>query len=68
MLHREQAYREYLEKKAEEERMRGINGFDRRAIEGDKQIYIKDAEDNAIKYDAECIKRRQIFFDHLKQY
>ena len=68
VLHREQAYREYLDKKAEEEMMRGQTGMDRNAIEGDRQIYIKDAEENAIKYDAECIKRRQIFFDHLKQY
>lgn len=31
-------------------------------------MFIVDNEENAIKYDAECIKRRQIFFDKLKQY
>lgn len=36
--------------------------------EQQQKVFIVENEENAIKYDAECIKRRQIFFDKLKQY
>lgn len=32
------------------------------------KVYIMDYEDNAVKYDSECIRRRQLFFDKLKRY
>ena len=61
VLFREQAYKEYLEKKVEEERQK------QGEPDGEK-VYNLELEDNAIKYDAECIRRRQQFFDKLKQY
>ncbi len=50
-LYRELAYREYLEKKIEEEKSKP-------EIEGDQQIYSRDLLNSAFKYDAECIRRR----------
>jgi len=51
VLFREQAYKEYLEKKIEEERL-GIK------TESEQKVYNLDLEDNAIKFDSECIRRR----------
>ena len=51
VLFREKAYKEYLEKKIEEERA-GVKNKD------DKKVYNLDLEDNAIKFDSECIRRR----------
>lgn len=61
ILFREKAYKEYLEKKIEEER-RGIK------TETEQKVYNLDLEDNAIKFDSECIRRRQMFFDKLKHF
>lgn len=62
VLFREQAYKEYLEKKIEEERA-GI-----KPKEDPNKVYNLDLEDNAIKFDSECIRRRQMFFDKLKHF
>lgn len=54
VLYREQAYREYLEKKVEEERLikaQNPNG-------GSQRVHILDYENNAVHYDTECIRRR----------
>ena len=61
VLFREKAYKEYLERKIEEERV-GVKNKD------DKKVYNLDLEDNAIKFDSECIRRRQMFFDKLKHF
>lgn len=53
VLFREKAYREYLERKIEEERQ-GVKP----KAEGEQQVYNLDLESNAIKYDSECIRRR----------
>jgi hypothetical protein len=50
-LFREQAYKEYLEKKIEEERQ-GLK------TENEQKVYNLDLEDNAVKFDSECIRRR----------
>lgn len=60
VLFRDQAYKEYLEKKIEEERA-GIKS-------DEPKVYNLDLEDNAFKFDSECIRRRQMFFDKLKHF
>lgn len=52
VLFREYAYREYLEKKIEDERT-GISSSD-----DPPKVYNLDLETNAIKFDSECIRRR----------
>lgn len=61
VLFREKAYKEYLERKIEEERV-GIVKKD------DKAVYHPDLEETAVKFDSECIRRRQMFFDKLKHF
>lgn len=53
VLYREQAYKEYLEKKADEERQ----GIGKQQSDSQK-VYMLQLEDNAIKYDSEVIRRR----------
>ena len=60
VLFLEHAYREYLEKKIEEERT-GI-------VEEAPKVYNLALETNALKFDSECIRRRQMFFDKLKHF
>ena len=51
-LFREQAYKEYLEKKIEEERAGG------KVDDGLPKVYNLDLENNAVQFDSECIRRR----------
>lgn len=52
IIFREEAYREYLNKKAEDEK-----NTDSLSRVGER-VYIKEVIDSAAEYDAECIKRR----------
>ena len=63
-LFREQADKEYLERKIEEERV----GVKPQLEDGQQKIYNLALEDNAVKFDSECIRRRQMFFDKLKHF
>lgn len=64
MLFREKAYKEYLERKIEEER----EGLKNKDTAGAVKVYHPDLEENAVKFDSECIRRRQMFFDKLKHF
>lgn len=66
ILFREQAYKEYLEKKIEEERIGKANNSEDK--ENEQKVYNMALEDNAMKYDSECIRRRQMFFDKIKHF
>lgn len=58
ILFREQAYKEYLEKKIEEEKKEGVSRKGSSAADQQTKVYMMEAEANAIKYDSECIRRR----------
>jgi hypothetical protein len=68
-LFREQAYKVYLEKKIEEEQLIGYN----KKKEDEKnsianKVYDLQGEENALVFNTECIRRRQMFFDKLKHF
>ena len=61
ILFREKAYKEYLEQKIEDEKLG-------KKEEPASNVINLAMEENAMKYDSECIRRRQMFFDRLKHF
>ena len=62
-LFREQAFKEYLEQKIEEEKQTNQN-----KNPNEQKVFNLPLEDNPMKFDTECIRRRQMFFDKLKHF
>ena len=62
-LFREQAFKEYLEQKIEEEKQTNQN-----KDPNEQKVFNLPLEDNPMKFDTECIRRRQMFFDKLKHF
>ena len=72
VLMRERAYKELLEKKIEMEKRQKEEGNGNGAAgnngNGGQRVISLAQETNAVTFDSECIRRRQMFFDKMKHF